>query len=59
MKMRLIMLTSKWMSPACSQVQVSSLHASFPCTTCCLSRPPYFCRLRCDDFNLEVKNLTR
>uniref|UniRef100_A0A0A9G7P5 Uncharacterized protein n=1 Tax=Arundo donax TaxID=35708 RepID=A0A0A9G7P5_ARUDO len=31
------------MRPACSQVQLSSRHAWFPCTTFCQSRPPYLC----------------
>lgn len=49
MKMRLIMLASRWMRPACSQVQDSSRHAWFPCTTLYQSRAPYFCSLRRDD----------
>ena len=50
MKMRLIMLASRWMRPACNQVQLSSRHAWFPCTTFCQSRAPYLFSLRCEDF---------
>ena len=46
MRMRLIMLASRWMRPACSQVHDSSRHAWFPCTTLYQSRAPYFCSLR-------------
>lgn len=45
-KTKLNMFASRWITPACNQIQLTSLHPWCPCTTLYHSRPPNFSNLQ-------------